>query len=264
VLGGVVNDHIGVGAAFTIMAALAASGAAACALHLSPTAPDGRERAAHERASWDTLLRDRVIAGVIVFRFCHVVCVGIVWAFLPLYMTTTSSLSTTAAGLVVGLGVLSSGLLNLPMGALADHADRRRLIAAGGVVTAYGILSMSTADTLRDYIVASACLGTGGGIAMPAVMAIVAGHGARNAAMGSMMACMTTVHSAGMLAGAVLGGVIMERFALVGVFPAGAAIMAGGTIAFVCCCARPLHAVEPSRAPLPALSSSLTISKTAL
>jgi MFS family permease len=251
ILGGVVNDHFGIGAAFFIMGALAAAGAFACAIHLAPVEKETRATITEPPASWEMLLRDRGIAGVIVFRFCHVVCVGIVWAFLPLYVTTASTLSSSAAGLVVGLGILSSGLLNLPMGALADRMDRRRLIVAGGLLGAYGILSVSAAEGLRDFIVASACLGIGGGMAMPALMAIVARHGQHNAAMGSMMAFMTTVHSAGMIAGALLGGFIMDRYALIGAFPAGAAIMLGGTCAFLVCSTTRSSAPEVPSTPLP-------------
>jgi MFS family permease len=246
-VGGVVNDHLGSGAAFLLMGALAALGAAACALRLPPVREEAHVRAAESPARWEILLRDRVIAGLIVFRYTHVVCVGIVWAFLPLYVTTTSPLSSAVAGLVVGLGVLSSGLVNLPMGALADRVDRRRLVVAGGVIGAWGIFSLGGADGLGEFVIASTCLGVGGGIATPAVMAIVTRHGQRNAAMGSMMALMTTVHGAGMMSGALLGGLIMDRFALAGAFPAGAALLLGGTLAFVLC----TTAVRPRRSDVP-------------
>jgi predicted MFS family arabinose efflux permease len=44
--------------------------------------------------------------------------------------------------------------------------------------------------------------------------------------MGSVMAVMTVAHSAGMLAGSVLAGVMMDLFSLRMVFPVGAAVVA--------------------------------------
>jgi MFS family permease len=121
------------------------------------------------------------------------------------------------------------------MGALADRTDPRRLILAGGLIGAVGIFSLGTAHTLLEFAVASACFGVGGGMATPAAMATVTRHGHRTAAMGAMMALMTSAHGAGMMAGAMLGGWVMDRFALGGVFPAGAGILLGGTLAFALC-----------------------------
>jgi predicted MFS family arabinose efflux permease len=47
------------------------------------------------------------------------------------------------------------------------------------------------------------------------------------------MALMTVAHSLGMLAGALAGGIVMTRFQLHAVFPAGAAAMAMGIGWFV-------------------------------
>jgi len=231
VLGGFVNDHAGAQIAFLVAGLLAAAGAVMCALWL-PAATVTRERAPERATSWGTLLRHPAIPGLIVFRFCHVVCVGMVWAFLPLYATTTGALSTTTAGLVIGLGIFCSGVLNIPMGTLADRIDRRRLVLAGGLIGAGGIFFLGEAHGAFHFMLASVCFGVGGGVAIPAAMAMVARHGQHTSAMGAIMSLMTSVHSAGMLTGAMVGGLVMDRFALATMFPLGATLLLGGTLVF--------------------------------
>ena len=82
-------------------------------------------------------------------------------------------------------------------------------------------------------MLASVCFGVGGGICMPALMALAAQKGARSDAMASVMALMTVAHSLGMLVGALLGGAMMDAFELRWVFPSGAVVMVLGIGQFV-------------------------------
>jgi MFS family permease len=68
---------------------------------------------------------------------------------------------------------------------------------------------------------------------MPALMALAAQKGNRVDAMASVMALMTVAHGLGMLAGALLGGAMMDLFELRWVFAASAGIMLVGTAVFV-------------------------------
>jgi MFS family permease len=235
VLGGAINDHLGVRAAFLAMGALAAAGAMACGLCLPAARDEARAARAHDRTSWGTLLRERSLVGLIVFRFSHVTGIGMVWSFLPLYMTVHGSHSSAAAGLVVGAGVIASAMLNIPMGALADRIDRRILIVTGGAAGCIGLLALGASRSIPELVAASACYGIGGGVAIPAAMATVTRHGQRNAAMGTLMAFMASVHGAGMLVGALAGGLVMDHFGISAVFPAGTAMLVGGTLVFALC-----------------------------
>jgi predicted MFS family arabinose efflux permease len=78
---------------------------------------------------------------------------------------------------------------------------------------------------MRDLVMASVFFGLGGGIAMPALMAMAVLKGSQANAMGSIMALMTLAHSLGMLSGALLGGLMMDFFQLRWAFPLGALIM---------------------------------------
>lgn len=254
VLGGLANDHFGLSSAFTAMGLLTAVGAVLCLVLLPPTETEHHVRDAREPSPWRELLLDRMLGGLFVFRLCYVVCIGVIWSFLPLHAASNHLLSGTMAGTVVGIGVLTSGLLNLPMGMAADRIDRRRLVILGGLIAGYGVLTIGGADGAHQLAISSALFGIGGGIAMPAVMAMATRHGNRRAAMGSVMAMMTVAHSAGMMIGSLLGGVVMDLSTLPAVFPAGALVMLAGTIVFLAVCLSPeaRRSAVPARvAPLP-------------
>jgi DHA1 family multidrug resistance protein-like MFS transporter len=233
VVGGLVNDRWGFHATFWIMGSLALMGFVACACFLPPAASERAHRESKRPGAWHQLLRDPALASLFAFRFAYVVCVGVIWAFVPLYAAFKLALSSASIGLVITLGIASGGVLNTPMGILADRANRTLLVVAGGVIAAYGILAFEWADSHRAFMLASVCFGVGGGICMPALMALAAKKGARSDAMASVMALMTVAHSLGMLVGALLGGFMMDTFELRWVFPAGAVVMVLGIVQFV-------------------------------
>ena len=80
---------------------------------------------------------------------------------------------------------------------------------------------------------ANVVFGIGGGLAMPALMALAVIQGNRIEAMGSVMALITVAHSLGMLSGSLIAGAIMDWMQLEVAFFIGAAIMVAGTIQFI-------------------------------
>jgi MFS family permease len=113
------------------------------------------------------------------------------------------------------------------MGYLADRLNRRRMIISGGLLIAGAIFSFVWATGFWGLFVSSLAFGIGGGISMPAIMAIAVVKGNDVSAMGSVMAMLTVAHSLGMLAGSLLAGVMMDIFSLRYAFPLGGVMMAG-------------------------------------
>jgi MFS family permease len=226
VLGGLINDRFSLDAAFGVMGLLSLLSFAFCMVLLPPTR---NEPAAHLRASstpWKWLLKDRGIIGLALFRWSHAASIGIVWGFLPILADRDFGLSSATIGVLVMLGVLVSGLMHLPMGLVADRVDKHRLMVAGGTLLCLGMVMFYTAASKAGLFAASIMIGVGGGIAMPALMALAVVKGSRNTAMGSVMSLITMAHSLGMLCGATLAGVIMDLLSLRMAFPAGAALVA--------------------------------------
>lgn len=145
------------------------------------------------------------------------------------------------------LAVFISGLIHTPMGILADRLNRVAMVAIGGVMTSAAILSFGWARGFWDLFLANVLFGLGGGVAMPALMALAVSKGNKTEAMGSVMALLTMAHSLGMLIGSLLAGVTMDIFQLRQAFPFGSLIMMIGVGAFVVCSYPTPEQPEPNR-----------------
>jgi MFS family permease len=178
-----------------------------------------------EPLGWKWVLRDRDMAGLFLVRLAYAACIGVIWSFLPILADLEFSLSSSSIGILVTLGVFSSGLLHVPMGFMADRVNRKMMIIGGGLIITYAIFSFDWANSFGDLLLASVLFGLGGGIAMPALMALAVLKGNEIDAMGSVMGLLAMAHSLGMLAGSLLAGLMMDVSRLRHAFPSGAVLM---------------------------------------
>ena len=225
-LGGVIHDRFSLEASFISMGLLALIGFFLCLFLLPPTRSEKYISSGKSPIKWKQLFFNRDIVSIFVFRFSHILCIGIIWAFLPLYAKLKFSTSSSSIGLLIMLGVLVSGALHVPMGLLADKMSKRWMVIAGGLMVAFAVFSFEWVQGFWGLVWASIFFGIGGGIAMPALMAIAVVKGSETDSMGSVMAILTLAHSLGMLCGSLIGGLMMDVFQLRAAFPLGAAIMA--------------------------------------
>jgi MFS family permease len=228
-MGGTIKDHFGLQTSFAAMGLLAFIGFFLSLFLLPPKKFERALSHGKDPVSWKTILYEWQIVAIYLFRFAYVVCVGIIWGFIPLLADVEFAASASLIGFLVMLGVFISGLIHIPMGYLADRFSKKLLVAAGGLIVSYAVLSFEWAGQIEDLVFASVLFGVGGGISNPALMAMAVIKGSRVNAMGSMMALMTVAHSTGMLCGALLGGLMMDFFQLRWAFPVGAAVMLGCT-----------------------------------
>jgi MFS family permease len=199
---------------------------------LPPVRSERVVRRRKQPAGWKQLVRNREIAGLFFFRFAYTACIGIIWGFLPVLADAELSLSSTTIGFLVMLGIFVSGIIQLPMGYVADHLNKKAMVIFGGALVSGAILSYLWADHVSEMVLASVMFGVGGGICMPALMATAVLIGDKTEAMGSVMALLTVAHSMGILAGSMLAGLMMDLFHLRAAFPLGAALMLAGIVAF--------------------------------
>jgi len=232
-IGGLINDRFSLETSFLIMGVLALVGFLLSFFLLPPTKSERVVYKKRPPVEWKQILSDRTIAGLFLFRFTFTVCIGIIWGFLPILSDSEFSLSSSSIGILIMLGVFISGSIQTPMGLLADRVNKKMMVIIGGVITAYSVYSYQHANGFSDLIVASIIFGFGGGISMPALMAIAVLKGNRMGAMGSIMALLTMGHSLGMLAGSFLAGLMMDIFQLRQAFSLGAIIMAIGLGSFI-------------------------------
>jgi DHA1 family multidrug resistance protein-like MFS transporter len=225
VIGGSLKDHFSLQGSFFCMGLLALIAFFLSLFLLPPTTSERAISHGKNPFSWKMLLSDRPVLGLFIFRFAYVVCVGIIWGFIPLLADMEFAASSSLIGVLVMLGVFISGLIHVPMGYLADRISKKLMVAAGGLLISYAIFSFEWSDSIKDLVIATVIFGLGGGISMPALMAMAVLKGSSINAMGSIMALMTVAHSLGMLCGALVGGLMMDFFQLRWAFPLGAVIM---------------------------------------
>jgi len=224
-IGGVISDHFSLDTSFAAMGFLTFLGFLLSFFLLPPTKSEQVVNRHIEPMAWKWVLHDRDMAGLFLFRLAYAACIGVIWSFLPVLADLEFSLSSSSIGILVTLGVFSSGLLHVPMGFMADRVNRKLMIIGGGLIITYAIFSFDWANSFEDLLLASVLFGLGGGIAMPALMALAVLKGNEIDAMGSVMGLLAMAHSMGMLAGSLLAGVMMDVSRLRNAFPSGAVLM---------------------------------------
>ncbi len=234
-VGGFLNDALGMQAAFVCMGGLTGIGALLSVVFLPPVNEEPlARRAAAAPAGWGIILQDVSLYAVLFLRFAQVFCIGVIWCFLPL-MSSDFGLSTAAIGFLIMLGVFVSGLLQIPMGRIADRVDKRKMAVLGGLIVTVAILAYQWTQGFWGLLAASICFGLGGGIVMPPLMAMAVIKGGRTGAMGSVMSLLTLAHSLGMLLGALSAGILMDLYDVRHGFQVAGVCMLLGTAFFALC-----------------------------
>jgi len=231
-MGGGIKDIWSLDAAFICMGLLSGIGLLLCIFCLPATSQEKIKNRKNGILPWSNLLKDKGIIAIFIFRYAYTACIGVIWCFLPLFADTEFGLSSSLTGVLVMLGVFVSGLLQLPMGYVADRASKRMMIFLGGIISTIGMLLPYWASSFSDLVIAVSIFGVGGGISMPALTAYAVIKGDKKKAMGSVISLITVAHSLGMLTGSMAAGLAMDYLSLRLSFPCGMLIMAFGTLVF--------------------------------
>ncbi|MFZ7127031.1 MAG: MFS transporter [Desulfobacterales bacterium] len=237
-VGGWMNQHWNLTTAFAGMGIMSLAAFFLCLYFLpAVSAEPSRQSSPTGRNRWRRVLLNRQVAGLFAYRFAYTACIGIIWGFLPLYLDISFGFDSGLTGLVVTMGVFVSGIVQTPMGWVADWVrDKRWMVVIGGILAGTALWGFRWADHAAGFLLTSAAFGIGGGMAMPALMGLAVAEGVRVQAMGSLMSVLTMGHSMGMLAGALVAGVLMDGARLDLAFGAGAMAMAGGITLFLALC----------------------------
>ena len=234
-LGGVVKDWYSINASFLSMGALCLLGFVLCLLFLpregvlQKSNPSGSGKP----KSYLAIVKTPAIFSLFTFRICFTTCIGIIWTFLPLFANTMLDLSSSAIGFVIMINVFIAGLLQAPMGYIADRFSKKIMVTAGGVLAIISLLCLNYATSFNGLVIANGIFGLAGGISLPAIMALGIIEGRKTRAMGSIMGLLTMAHSLGMLVGPLLAGIIIDVCSMETIFITGAAILGAGTIVFL-------------------------------
>lgn len=230
IAGGIAKDHFGFEAPFLGMGLISLFGFLLCLILLPPRKHERLLMHTKTPIRYRILIMNKYVGALFTFRLAFTICLGMVWVFLPILADTKFKLSGSAIGVLIMTGILTSTILQVPMGLVADRASKRTLITLGGLITAIAIFSYTHAQGFWGLFLATTLFGVGGGVSMPAVMAMSVIIGRKTDSMGSIMGLLTMGHSLGMLVGPVLGGLMMDIFQLSITFVGGTAVMVLGVI----------------------------------
>jgi len=210
VSGGILNDVFGIRSAFLGMGLTCLMGFFLSLLFLPSPEHEYVVTRGSASGAFGAILRNRHFFGLGLFRFVHTACLGTIFAFLPVIANKEFALSSTQVGVVIMLSVLISAVIMTPMGILADVISRRALLVVGGAITTYSMYYVAYVQQPWQFYVATVLIGIGGGIALPALMAMSVVIGRKEGSMGSIMSLLTISHSLGMIVGPVGIGVIID------------------------------------------------------
>jgi multidrug resistance protein len=244
VAGGMINDYWSLRAAFVCMGVFSIVGFVLCLWLLPPRREEAVVLQRRPPLPWRAIVSDQIVAGLFIFQLAYTASIGVIWGFLPVLADSELHLSSARIGVLVMLGVLVSGMVQLPMGKLADRVSRTAMVAVGGLLAGVAMLLYQRAYSFEYLFVVSVLFGIGGGAAMPALMAMAVSKGQKAAAMGSVISLLTMAHSIGMFVGAVGAGLLMDWFQLRYAFLVGAILMFFGTVLFMICAVGRAAAIE--------------------
>lgn len=210
IFGGTIKETLGIKSAFAAMGLVCLVGFILSIALLPPVSQENSNARTSVPRSYRSLIRNPNIVGVFTIRFSYMACVGSVWSFLPLVAETQYGMSSAITGVLISLLVVTSAVLALPVGALADKANKRALVYVGGVITLAGIWSLCSTNSNTGLFIAIIFFGIGGGVLTTVVTAMSAVIGKSFNSTGSVMSLLMAGHSAGMFTGPLLSGMIID------------------------------------------------------
>jgi DHA1 family multidrug resistance protein-like MFS transporter len=229
-VGGVVNDMVNIQASFYTMSGLSCLSLTLCAFGLPREDRDLLRKSRERKSTSFQLLKNPVVLCLCVYRFSFTICLGIIWAFLPLWAGARADLSSSAIGVLVSLNVGLPVLLSTPMGAMADRRSKKIMMIGGGALSVVSLLCFAGARTFTGFLAANALFGVAAGISSPALMAVAVIAGRGTGSMGALMGLLAMAHSAGMFCGPIVSGFFMDWVSSERVFEAAAVVAALGTL----------------------------------
>jgi len=158
-LGGLINDQFGLRVTFVCMGVAAFIAYLLNCLLLPATKRETKMSRTSAGTGLKVLVQDREILLLAQFRISYAAGIGILWGFLPVFADTELGLSSTKIGILVTVGILVSGLLQTPMGYLADRMNKKKLVICGGVFAGGALAAFYAVEGFNDIFAISILFG---------------------------------------------------------------------------------------------------------
>ncbi len=226
-------------------------GAFVLILFMVPDSPVAQKRKVG-RADLKAAFANRIIGGVMLYRFLNAFLRGGQMSFMPLLATAFYGLSFKEIGIVFACKTFLVGVLQSPFERLADRWPKVPLIVFGNLIAALALILLPVAGGFWGMLPLSALIGIGSAIAIASAVAITVQQGKKNKLMSSTMGLFGFSMSVGMLASPLFSGTVHDSAGLFWVFPAcgGLVIVGTGVVAWLLGSQKSLSARAPEPAPV--------------
>ena len=164
-------------------------------LHAEKTVKSKKENSV--LSEYRMLLSDNRILAVCFFAFVLEIAFIAFLNFLPLFMDSLS-LGAAESGLVLGITIVLSGVLQSVFGRIANGSHRVYLIVGGGAILGIGFLLISLCTTFAFTLVISICTALGLFLTTPAMNVYLIDAGC-NFGMGATMGVYSPLRGCGLL-----------------------------------------------------------------
>ncbi len=167
----------------------------------------------------NSLLRHNFIKAVFISVVVIMLMLSVFMSFLP-SLATRIKVDIDHIGIILSVGILMAGLLQVPSGKLADRLDwigKFIQIGSGTSVAMLALLAMPFCPDFKVLLVAGILLGTGTGITVPALTSISVSIG-QTVGMGLWMGIFYTVIGITFAVTPLIAGMIMDHLGIDAVF----------------------------------------------
>jgi len=231
ILGGVIQDWLGMDAAFMTMGGLALVTAIGILFFVPRIEKPSLERGSPALSVFKILGQSPILLTVFAIRFFSAVGQGAVYTFLPLYGAAIG-ISSAQVGTLLGINVLLIACLQRPGGSLADRTRPIVLMVGGIVLSGLAVAGMPLVPNFSGALAMNVIMGTANGLAVPAAL-VLAGREGQRVGMGAVMSLFDAALSLGFIVSPILLGLVHDFLGIQAVFYVGGAIICGGTLLVV-------------------------------
>lgn len=227
-IGGVLTHYFNISAAFYALGGLSALALALVLFFLPESNLPARGNS--KSISLQKILKNKLVKGIVIFRAINALGRGSIMAFLPLFAASVG-VGSLQVGLLISVNIFLTGLLQKPLGRIADKYNRVGLVIMGSIIGSLALFLIPHTGNFVELLEASLIMGLGGAISIPAATALVVGLG-RNYGMGSVIGIFDTAMNLGLTGGPLIAGILMDLVGLNSIFYFGGIAGIIGTILF--------------------------------
>jgi MFS family permease len=192
---------------------------------LEETSSERQPAVAWAEAFRRTTYRDRTLSAASQAGLVNNLNDGVAWGLLPLYYAA-AGLSIAEIGVLAAAYPAAWGVLQVGFGALSDRFGRKPFIVAGMLVQAGAIAAIALASGFGPWLGASVALGVGTAMVYPTLLATVADT-SEPAWRARAIGVYRLWRDLGFAVGAILAGLLADRFGIPTAIAFVAALTAG-------------------------------------